>query len=279
MQYLISKIQHILSNCLGSGHLISASHTVDRSNEIGIQFKNPYSNSIHSQGTGFPLPPASLRMGYGSDIEYSRRAEQTQSSLREQFKKYRIDSGSRILDWGCASGRVIRGFSDLAAHSEVWGVDQDARCIAWNKRYLSPPFRFVTNTCWPHLPFADSYFDLVYGISVFTHLGDLVDAWLVEICRIMKPGGYAIFTVHDEHSLAFFEERGRLPFWLPVGTDLKEIAKHEVTIVRGGGWSQDFTIFRSDYIKREWGQYFKIVDILPHFEGSQTGIILKRSGD
>jgi SAM-dependent methyltransferase len=47
----------------------------------------------------------------------------------------------------------------------------------------------------PSLPFKDGKFDLIYGISVMTHLR-LPDqrAWLRELHRVLKPKGYLILT-------------------------------------------------------------------------------------
>ena len=244
-----------LGGLLHSGHLVRGSHRPECDDGRRLQFRDGAGlagGELAPDGT--PLPPKSLRMGYGDDERYWMRATETQEALRKVCLERGIawPEGGRVLDWGCASGRVIRGFPDEALSGEVWGADQDASCIAWNKAALSPPFRFVTTTCWPHLPFGDGHFDFIYGISVFTHLADLVDLWLVEMSRILRKDGHALFTVHDEHSLEFFRKRGRLPFWLPVGTDLEELEKHEVVVVRGGNWSRVFTIFRCDWIRREW---------------------------
>ena len=48
---------------------------------------------------------------------------------------------------------------------------------------------FATVTTAPHLPFADGYFDFAYCSSVFTHISDLADAWLLELRRIVRSGG------------------------------------------------------------------------------------------
>jgi SAM-dependent methyltransferase len=49
----------------------------------------------------------------------------------------------------------------------------------------------------PPLPFEDASFDLVYSISVFTHLDEeMQDAWLNELKRVLRPGGILIITVH-----------------------------------------------------------------------------------
>ena len=34
-----------------------------------------------------------------------------------------LREGARVLDFGCASGRLTRWFADYAESGEVWGVD------------------------------------------------------------------------------------------------------------------------------------------------------------
>lgn len=53
----------------------------------------------------------------------------------------------------------------------------------------TPSFRFVTTTTLPHLPFADGYFHMIHAGSVFTHIADLAEAWLLEIRRVLARAG------------------------------------------------------------------------------------------
>ena len=76
---------------------------------------------------------------------------------------------------------------------------------------MSPPFHFATTTKVPHLPFEDWSFQFIYCASVFTHIDDLADAWLLELRRILAPGGRLYLTIHDEHTVALFES-GRYRF-------------------------------------------------------------------
>jgi ubiquinone/menaquinone biosynthesis C-methylase UbiE len=95
---------------------------------------------------------------------------------------------------------MIRHFAAEAREAEFWGADISAEHILWANRHLRPPFRFVTTTTLPHLPFADCYF-MIYAGSVFTHIADLAEAWLLEIRRVLAPGGRAYLTFHDSHTL------------------------------------------------------------------------------
>lgn len=43
------------------------------------------------------------------------------------------------------------------------------------------------------------YFDVAYCFSVFTHLNErMQNLWLLELKRILKPGGILLLTVHGE---------------------------------------------------------------------------------
>src|SRR4051812_18845431 len=154
-----------------------------------------------------PIPPPHLNQGYArDDAKFLRTGQRTSDMIRRMAAQHGICLIGSTLEWGCATGRVLRHFADETRHrqADYWGVDVDGPHLNWAKRNLSPPFRFVTCTAYPHLPFEDHTFDFVYGISVFTHLVHLLDTWLMEFRRILKPGGVALFTVHDENTWEYF---------------------------------------------------------------------------
>jgi SAM-dependent methyltransferase len=190
-----------------------------------------------------------------------------------------LTPGQAILEWGCAGARVLRHFAPEASHSEVWGIDQHGPSIAWCKRHLSPPFKFMTCTAFPHLPFEDNTFTVVYAGSVFTHILHLMDAWVMEFRRILKPGGLALFTVHDEHTWEHLaKSEGQRRIVDPAG--LEEFGgalNDEVSFLYAGGdWSQVVSFLRSDWIKREWGQYLEVVSVEPKSESYQATVVLRK---
>jgi SAM-dependent methyltransferase len=79
-----------------------------------------------------------------------------------------------------------------APGAELWGCDIDAASIAWIDENLSPPVRAFVNDEQPPLPRPDDSFDLVYALSVFTHLTDTWSAWLLELHRVLVPGGVLV---------------------------------------------------------------------------------------
>lgn len=219
-------------------------------------------------------------MGYAvdNDESYLHGGQGSAATLRTIMREYGISlqDCKAAMDWGCATGRALRWFAEEAREIEFWGVDQDDVSMVWAKENLNPPFHFVTCTAYPHLPFADNKFGLVYALSVFTHLEHFPDLWLMEFHRVLQPGGHAIFTIHDEHTVQFFQENGR-PQWIPAGLELAEIANHETTVIHGELWHQTYTFFQSDYTRREWGRYFQVLGIRLHSDGYQSAVVLKKT--
>jgi SAM-dependent methyltransferase len=227
------------------------------------------------------VPPQDLTMGYvGSGDAFLRSGVRTSTWLRKIIEREQVSltHGAVAAEWGCASGRVLRHFEPEARHCEFWGLDQDGAHLNWSRQHLSPPFKFVTCTAYPHLPFEDNSLDFVYGISVFTHLTHLIDLWLMEFRRVLKRGrGVAVFTIHDEHSLAWFEENpDEVPDWLE-GEDLSKGLTDDVTIYGGQDWGHTFICFRSDWVRQDWSRYLDVISIEPRAEQYHTAVVLRKA--
>ncbi len=111
-------------------------------------------------------------------------------------------AGNRVLDFGCGSGRTLRHFLAEAGEAELWGCDLERRSIDWLEQNLSPPLRVFANEAEPPLPVPDGHFDLIWAISVFTHVTDTWATWLAELHRVLAEDGLLIATVHGPGMLA-----------------------------------------------------------------------------
>jgi SAM-dependent methyltransferase len=170
-------------------------------------------------------------------------------------------------------------------------VDISGAHVTWCQQNLSPPFRFVTTTTFPHLPFDDNYFGLIYAASVFTHISDLAEAWLMELRRIACPGGRIVLTVHDKHSLklvfdpewASAHPDANLPghvsdgFRLMLSTpESREILEQDFVVATIGLGPVSQVFYDAVYLCRHWGRYLKVHSITPEAHGYQTAVLLEK---
>lgn len=106
-----------------------------------------------------------------------------------------LNKDAAVLDWGCGASRVLQFIAKERPEWRLSGADIDAVNIEWSEHELSDIASFSRLPLLPPSNYADRSFDLVYGLSVITHLEKATrDAWLVELARIIKPGGYLIVT-------------------------------------------------------------------------------------
>ncbi len=187
------------------GHLKHQPHQRSTPSRVLPAASDP---SLRRDGDGLPIPPDELVVGYADSA--SVYLESGALHVRTMLAKLAeggcsLAAGGRILDFGSGVGRMIRHLGDHAVSGEVWGVDISAPHVHWCESNLSPPFHFATTTTIPHLPFRDGYFDLIYAASVFTHLADLANAWILELRRVCRTGGFVYLTIHDDSTLELFE--------------------------------------------------------------------------
>ena len=231
---------------------------------------------------GLPIPPVELRMHYGNDDEvYLNAKGQIDTMLRILGESgSTLQEMSRVLDFGCGSGRMIRWLKPFAESCEIWGTDISSEHIYWANTYLNPPFNFATTTTIPHLPFEDKYFNLIYAGSVFTHIDDLAIAWLLELRRILAEDGMAYITIHDRHSI---ELLNRIPIWKKswVTKSVNENTLYQkykdefgvFTIFRG---PESQVFYDIDYFCNSIRNIFEVISITPEAYGYQTGVLLKK---
>jgi SAM-dependent methyltransferase len=96
--------------------------------------------------------------------------------------------GPHILDIGCGTGANLEMLSKFGAAE---GVDVSPAALAFCRQR---GLQNVRQGEAEHLPYDDGSFDLVTALDVVEHLDDDV-AGLKEMCRVLRPGGYALLFV------------------------------------------------------------------------------------
>ena len=151
---------------------------------------------------GLPVPPPRLivRVAGTADADWFLASGRLAAeSVRDACARHgrRIEELDALLDFGCGCGRVTRHWARLE-RTAVHGADANEHAIAWCRANL-PFARFASNGLAPPLDHDDASFDLVYALSVFTHLPeDLQQAWIHELGRLLRPDGFLLLTTHGE---------------------------------------------------------------------------------
>jgi SAM-dependent methyltransferase len=178
-------------------------------------------------------------------------------------------AGKRVLDFGCGSGRTLRHFRDEARAAEITGCDIDAASIAWVRDRLCPPFSAFVCGQRPPLPAPDASFDLVWALSVFTHLADSWSDWLLELDRVLAPGGMVLATViGPEHARAIAREP-----WDENRIGMN-VLHHWKSWDLGGP-----TVLHSEWwLRAHWGRLFDIaaVSSVPADRGNHRWLVLRK---
>ncbi len=151
---------------------------------------------------GLPVPPARLRSRVaGTDdlgwfLASGDAAAKHITALLER-NGAPIQDLDAILDFGCGAGRVIRHWNHLEG-PRIHGTDADDALVGWCARSL-PFARVQHNPLVGTLAYPNESFDLISALSVFTHLGETVQAaWFEELDRVLKPGGHLYVTFHGD---------------------------------------------------------------------------------
>ena len=122
--------------------------------------------------------------------------------LTARFRHLQLERGQRVLDLGCGEGRHAHGLHMLGG-LDIVGVDLDEASLQKARDGLAslPPraaddphgTRFLRGDA-TRLDFDDDAFEAVICSEVLEHLPDY-DAALVEIRRVLRPGGRLCITV------------------------------------------------------------------------------------
>ena len=227
-----------------------------------------------------PVPPDDLLTRVGLDpTVYPTREERVEwfeslgracyEDLRAALPAAWAWEGRSVLDFGCGSGRLLRWFLPHVAEGvRLAGCDPHAQSIEWLRAHSPPEVRLYANRLEPPLPETEASFDLVYAVSVFSHIVDWAP-WLLELRRVLKPGGLLVATLHGRGfwSLGVAGSRGEA--WDEDGTGL--LVEHaDASAVDGFGPA----VFVSEWwLRAHWGRAFDIV----RFEPSGFGMPANRT--
>lgn len=107
-----------------------------------------------------------------------------------------------ILDVGCGRGGTLRVVEQFMHPRSTTGVDLSSAAIVFcNRHHKRSRTRFLEADA-EELPFASASFDVVTNVES-SHSYPVVEAFYSEVWRVLKPGGYFLYT--DVWNLLPFE--------------------------------------------------------------------------
>jgi SAM-dependent methyltransferase len=259
---------------------------------------DPIAISFYKMKTGWskPIPPLELRRitSKRSIDDYVKSGERIVKSFTDGLNSIGTDINEikSVLDFGCGAGRQIQYFYDYK-NLKITGCDPNEDHIKWlTSQY--PLASFSLSQFDPPLPFKDEDFDLIYSVSVFTHLSEKAQFnWLEELKRILRPGGLALITTLGEHAAEcadknkssqrdrnepeiFSQALSEQKFLFYVPESYRQVNK----VINPTSISDDemygIAWHSQEYIANNWSKYFEIVKIISGCIDSLQDLVILR---
>jgi SAM-dependent methyltransferase len=195
-------------------------------------------------------------------------------ALRRTLGKGLADFGD-ILDWGCGCGRVTRYFH-LLPGVRVVGIDIDQDNVNWCREHFNFG-EYRVAPLHPPTSFEAGSFDLIIGVSVFSHL-KVKDQqeWLAELSRIAKPGAALLMSTMGEATA------GRCLWNEEVWNNWRKagfLASPNRTDLEGFIPDDEYYVnayMTENYIRHNWSRTFEMLDFIPAYIGNHQDLVVMR---
>lgn len=239
----------------------------------------------------YQLPAIADREGYYGEkhFEYWLSGLRDYIFVKSAYEQsgQELTPGKAVLELGCASGRVLRHFAVQSQGLTCFGCDVNRNHIEWMQRYLPNNVVAFQNTFYPALPMDCSSVDIVAAFSVFTHVDDFEDALLMELRRVLKPGGVAVLSVQTESTwesltpgmpiydtLILLKDQ-LLPYKIPeMFSSPMPVGKLAFRHRHDNGYACN-TFHKESFIRERWGRIFDVVKIVEKGHNYQDCVVLR----
>lgn len=111
------------------------------------------------------------------------------------LERLNLQGGEHMLDVGCGTGLYYRKLQQTEIDMNYFGVDMSPGMLAEHTAHHRVSLADVQ-----HLPFAKQTFDAVMANHMLYHIHDL-DGALLEIRRVLKPGGVLMTATNSIHTM------------------------------------------------------------------------------
>ena len=234
---------------------------------------------LHRPRVDLPPPPRwVMRRAAGNenpDFWFASGMQTANDLVRVLEERRDRRSVERLLDWGCGAGQVTRHLIDRLPDTVVYGHDIDREAVEWAGRNLAGCF----SPCGlePPLAHPEGLFDVVVAGSVFTHLTRASQAaWLIELRRVLQPGGLLLATTHGRHAARWHLRDPALLDRLERDGIVDELRDEGLGQVASGDYYRS-TFQTEEYTRSTWGELLELLACRPGgYQNLQDLWILRR---
>ena len=218
-------------------------------------------NSVVLMHNGLAVPPIIMRDKVRRSAvlaeDFILEGQQAFLAIKDMLEQNGVKLGNdtKFLEFGVGCGRIARHFFGTDVGS-FCGTDVDNQMISWCSNVLSKSdsrFVFFKNDYLPPLAIEEQSLDVVFSISVFTHMQmETQDAWFCEMARIIKHGGYLLISIIEK-------SKEKLPQGIMVRERLDEEYKRDWFGVGGAPKTYFSTANTENYITVKLASDFEFI--------------------
>jgi glycosyltransferase involved in cell wall biosynthesis/SAM-dependent methyltransferase len=244
--------------------------------------------SADGQAQIAPFAPVELMRdttGLARNEDFARHGADIVQALSATTNRS-LSSFCSWLDFGVGVGRLARMFKGFTGR--YVGVDVDPRNIGWVRENL-PWVEPVCSVPGLRLPLADSQFDMIVSISVFSHMNEIdQEFYLSELQRVAEPTAHVVITVHGEQALQRAIDDTAVQ--AIIGLSRSQLLRARMALTHGPGFQfvrQSGHLTTDDYeygvafmtrqwIDTVWSKWYDIISVTPGgIHGFQDVVVLR----
>jgi len=170
----------------------------------------------------------------------------------------------------------------------MYAVDVDDSAVAFLHGCF-PQVHATRNDYAPPLSYPDGFFDVIYSISIWTHLPLAMQrAWLTELRRVARAGALVLITTAGLKALRHWQHND--PEWRDVTPSILEsegvvFRDYQSTLDRAkdlpgiGKLPYGLTVHSPSYIYKCWDLDFEVLHVAEGVVDYQDLVVLRKRGE